>query len=174
MKKVRLSFLSWLAQRAQPHFKLQQVVQGLIGLELLGVRWYSPAWHLRALGIAVQRWAMVLRREWRGYQKPVAHPNPEATICAEFSCRHSVDGNCALTNLSEPCLEQCFGMKRTAQGQFVPLFTDYDGKPAWLEISCRDCKKYLTECKGTLPNAINPIKENNRLKPDWMSAIAKL
>ncbi|MCS7013179.1 MAG: hypothetical protein RMI34_00035 [Chloroherpetonaceae bacterium] len=173
MKQIRLSFLNWLLKRARPNSKLQQIAKGLVGLELLGVRWYSPIWQLKSVSVYVQRWMMAVRREWRGYQKPMAHPNPEAIICAEFSCRHSIDGKCAMTQFAEPCLEQCFGMKRTEQGTFVPLFTDYEGNPAWLEISCRDCKKYLTECKGTVPNAINPVKENSRTKPDWMPLTVK-
>jgi hypothetical protein len=52
-------------------------------------------------------------------------------------------------------------MKRTEQGKFVPLFQDAEGNPAWLELSCRDCKKYLTECKGIAPDAVNPLKQQH-------------
>lgn len=158
MKKIRVSILNWLRQRAKPNSRMRQTVDSLLLLEGLGVRWYSPLWHLKSLGIIAQRFALAVRRELRGYQKPIAHPNPEAIICAEFACLRSVDGKCASANFAEDCAEQCFGMKRTEQGKFVPLFQDPDGNPAWLELSCRDCKKYLTECKGIAPNAVNPIK----------------
>lgn len=158
MKKIRVSLLSRLRHRTAPNSRLRQTLDSLLLLEGLGVRWYNPLWHLKSVKLFAQRLVLTIRRELRGYQKPVAHPNPEAVICAEFVCLRSIDGKCASAHFTEECTQQCFGMKRTEQGKFVPLFQDPDGNPAWLELSCRDCKKYLTECKGIAPNTVNPLK----------------
>lgn len=162
MQSFWLKFLNKLLQLAGNHRAARRAAGKFILLELAGVRWYSPRWYWRNMvNIAARVW-QVIQREIRGFQLPVPHPNPNARICADFICiRHNerpAENERAGQSFSAACEEQCFGMK-VEQGIAVSLWQDFDGKPEWLEIGCRDCTEYLRSCKGILPEPVSAVTE---------------
>lgn len=153
-KKARLQTLQWLLRRtkARPSLRrTQKAIQQILLLELAGVRWYSPRLYLSIGGVYVQRLWQTLRREWRGYQQPMAHPNPNVRVCKDLVCINRRTNGCTPEHDTVACLEHCFGMRRTESGNFVSLWQAPDGSPEWLEFGCRNCTLYLTACKGVVP-----------------------
>ncbi|MBC8044912.1 MAG: hypothetical protein IAF08_15855 [Rhizobacter sp.] len=157
MRSFWLKFLNALLRLAGNHRAARRVAGGFIFLELAGVRWYSPKWYWRNAANLFARARQVIKREIRGFQLPVPHPNLNARICADFTCiRHnerSLQSEFGAESFSAACAEECFGMK-IENGKAVSLWQDAEGKPEWLEVGCRDCTQYLRTCKGILPEPV--------------------
>lgn len=151
MKKVRVKFLNWLLRMAGAHQAARKAVTALLVAETLGVSWYNPLWHLRNSVVIARRAWQTLKREMRGYRKPIPHPNPNVRICEDFWCRWSDDRGCQKGKFAEACLVHCFGVRKDENGNVAPAWVDVEGKPEWIELSCRDCKFYLASCKGIAP-----------------------
>jgi hypothetical protein len=151
MKKYRIKVLTWLSQKAKNHRTARQAVSALLFLEIAGISWYNPLWHLRNFTVLFTRSWSVMNREMRGYQKPIQHPNPKAIICRDFLCLKHSDQQCEKGNYTEHCLENCFGIRRMEDGKITSAWNDYNGNPDWLELGCRSCEFYMRSCKGINP-----------------------
>jgi hypothetical protein len=160
MKKVRIKFLTWIVKTARNHRRARNAAQGLLFLEALNVSWYNPLWHLRNSSVLWKKLTATIRREMRGYQTPVAFPNPNVLICKNFLCVKHTEHGCTTANFTPRCYEQCFGIRWNDGGTVEPAWTDYNGNPDWIPLGCRDCTHYLGTCKGIEPGAMNPIRRS--------------
>lgn len=151
MKKIRIKFLNWLLRVAGNHQAARKAVAALLFAETLGISWYNPLWHLRNSTVILQRAWLTMKREMRGYRKAIQHPNPNVRICKEFFCRWHEERSCEKGKYTAECETKCFGIRSDENGKIVPVWLDADGKPDWIELGCRECKFYLTSCKGIAP-----------------------
>lgn len=151
MKKLKLTLFNRLLKTAGNHRAARKTAGKLLWLELAGVKWYSPAWYWKNASRLIKNLLQTLRIEMQGYREPISHPNPKVVICDEFACVRGFDGECCNGNFSARCQECCFGVKKNEQGEYISAWTDPNGNPTWLELSCRDCKHYEKTCKGIDP-----------------------
>jgi hypothetical protein len=151
MKKIRIKFLNWLLRVAGNHQAARKAATALLVAETLGISWYNPLWHLRNSTVIWQRLWVTLKREMRGYRKAIPHPNPNVRICGDFVCRRGEEQGCQKGKYVAECFVNCFGIRRDESGKIVPAWLDFQGKPDWIELGCRECKFYLSACKGIAP-----------------------
>jgi hypothetical protein len=172
MKQFRIRVLQSLLRMAQNHQSARRAISALLFAETLGISWYNPLWHLRNTSVFFARFWNTLRREMRGYRKPIAHPNPNALICEDFFCVRGSDADCSPQRFTQACYSDCFGISKHDSGVFVSSWNDYDGNPTWLDVGCRDCKHYLVSCKGIEPGAANPMRISSVDNPVVINARA--
>jgi|GEM_PF-1016443 len=159
-KKLKLRFFNWVVRVSGNHKSARKAASAILFLELTGIKWYSPKWHLKNTHRIVNRLYSTINKEMRGYQEPIFHVNPNVVICKDFSCLRSDEGGCNDGDFTSKCHENCFGVKLNEQGVLTSTWKDAEGQPTWLNLSCRDCKFYQTKCKGIDPKLIDEIKKH--------------
>ncbi|NTV45207.1 MAG: hypothetical protein HGB11_01485 [Chlorobiales bacterium] len=151
MKHMKLKLLTSFIRVSGNHRAARRAAGALLTMELAGIQWYNPKWYLRNASRIYKRAMTTIRREMRGYQKPVAHVNPNVLICQEFACMRQSEGGCTDGHFTAVCNECCFGVVRNESGQYTSTWLDFNGNSTWIDVGCRDCAHYLKTCKGIDP-----------------------